>query len=1249
MDFFTINRRENKGGAVTLYPNFLTKRSEDLMIKGKDFYAVWDEERGLWSRDEYDVQRLVDAELAKAAKETPESVNVAYMLNFESNSWSQFRLYTQKLGDNSHPLDEKLIFSNQRTNKKDYATKKLPYPLSDGDCPSWDILLSTLYKPEDRRKIEWAIGSIVKGDSKYIQKFLVFYGPSGTGKSTVLNIIQRLFEGYVAMFDAKALGSNNNSFSTEVFKNNPLVAIQHDGDLSRIEDNTKLNSIISHEDMVVNEKFKASYTARFNAFLFMGTNQPVRISDAKSGLIRRLIDVEPSGAKLDFDIYQAAMNKIDFELGAIASHCLRVYEKLGRTYYDDYRPIEMMYKTDHVLNFVSDHYDIFSSQPYTSVRQAYSMYKEFCNEYGIDYPMSRQRFQSELGNYFGEFHDRYNDGNDIQRAVFTGFDMEKVMPKSFERNKTPTIDLREQESIFDLEFSECPAQLTKEDGTPRYRWDSVKTTLGDIDTKELHYVKIPKNHIVIDFDIKDSNGEKDLDANLEAAQEWPSTYTEVSKSGRGLHLHYWYDGDVDILDPIYAPGIEVKVFKGNASLRRKRYLCNNLPFATINSGLPTKEKKVKATEDQMVKSEKGLRSLIERNLRKEIHPGTKPSVEFIKKILDDAYESGLEYDVTDMRAKILIFAQGSTNHSLAMMNLVKDMKFKSEDISSNASKLDDASPAKNDDRLVFFDVEVYPNLFVVVWKYEGDAEPVRMINPSPQDIEALFSMKLVGFNNRRYDNHILYGRYMGYNNEALYKLSQKIVNNDRNALFGGAYGISYADIYDFSSKKQGLKKFELDLGINHVEMEIPWDEPVADNMVDTVVEYCVNDVMATEAVFNARRADFVARQILADLSGLTVNDTTQRHTAQIIFEGDREASKQFVYTDLSELFPGYIFDAGKSTYRDEEVGEGGYVYAEPGLYSNVAVLDIASMHPTSIEQLNLFGKYTENFSDLKKARVAIKHGDYEHARQMLNGKLAPYLKEESDAKDLSYALKIVINIVYGLTSAKFNNPFRDIRNKDNIVAKRGALFMIDLKHAVQEKGYQVIHIKTDSIKIPNADKDIIDFVTEFGKKYGYDFEIENTYDKICLVNNAVYIARDGEHWDAVGAEFQHPYVFKTLFTGEEVVFDDYCETKEVKQGSIYIDLDYDKPMALNDGDRMIFVGRTGRFTPVKEGYNGGILYRVKDGKAYAVTGTKNYLWAKATVAEEYGMDAIDTSYAESLASDAKKKINSFGKFEDLFE
>ena len=141
-------------------------------------------------------------------------------------------------------------------------------------------------------------------------------------------------------------------------------------------------------------------------------------------------------------------------------------------------------------------------------------------------------------------------------------------------------------------LSSYPAQYTKDDGTPQKRWSDVTTTLSDIDTRELHYVKVPENHIVIDFDLKDDDGNKDLEKNLEAASLWPETYTEVSKSGEGVHLHYIYDGDVSQLSNVYSEGIEVKVYKGNSSLRRKLTKCNDHEVSSITGGLPLKEKKV---------------------------------------------------------------------------------------------------------------------------------------------------------------------------------------------------------------------------------------------------------------------------------------------------------------------------------------------------------------------------------------------------------------------------------------------------------------------------------------------------------------------------------------------------------------------------------------------------------------------------------------------------------------------------------
>ena len=727
-------------------------------------------------------------------------------------------------------------------------------------------------------------------------------------------------------------------------------------------------------------------------------------------------------------------------------------------------------------------------------------------------------------------------------------------------------------------------------------------------------------------------GEKSYRKNLEEAKKWPLTYGELSKSGNGIHLHYIYEGDVDQLSRLYAPDIEVKIFTGKSSLRRQLSKCNDVPIATINSGLPLKGDK-KVVNFEAVKSEKGLRSLIVKNLKKEIHPGTKPSVDFILKILDDAYDSGLNYDITDMRPDILAFASKSTNHAEYCIKLVNKMKFKSEEISKSVDS--------KEGKLIFYDVEVFPNLFVIVYKAEGK-DPVKMINPTPTDVEELLKFRLVGFNCRRYDNHILYARLMGYNNLQLYNQSQRIINGSKNAFFGEAYNISYADVYDFSSKKQSLKKFEIELGIHHQELGMRWDEPVPEDKWDLVADYCINDVIATEAVFKARKGDFVAREVLAELSGLSINDTTRLHATKIIFGDDRKPP--LVYTDLSEIFPGYTFKDGHSSYMGEDPGEGGYVYAEPGMYGNVALLDIASMHPTSIIELNMFGPYTEKFKEIVEARLAIKHKDINRAKKMLNGSLEKYLGSDKQMDALASALKIVINSVYGYTTANFENPFRDTRNIDNIVAKRGALFMINLKHEVQKKGFVVAQIKTDSIKIPDATPEIIEFVTEYGKKYGYNFEHEATYDRMCLVNDAVYIAKyqDSGKWTATGTQFQVPYVFKTLFSKEEIEFKDLCETKTVSS-ALYLDMNEKLP---EDEHNYKFVGKAGLFCPIKKGKGGGLLMREKDGKYYAATGTKGFRWLESEMVATLKKEKdIDERYYKKLVDEAIKTISDHGDYE----
>ena len=366
-------------------------------------------------------------------------------------------------------------------------------------------------------------------------------------------------------------------------------------------------------------------------------------------------------------------------------------------------------------------------------------------------------------------------------------------------------------------------------------------------------------------------------------------------------------------------------------------------------------------------------------------------------------------------------------------------------------------------------------------------------------------------------------------------------------------------------------------------------------------------------------------------------------------------------------FPGYEFVKladGKyhNMFRGTDVGYGGYVFAQPNFYGNVVTLDVGNMHGASIDELNKFGKHTQRYRDIRNARMAIKHHDFEAAKNMLDGKLAPYLSDEKNADDLQKALKLILNSTYGIAAATFENPLKDPRDTNNIIALRGALFMRTLQDEVRDRGFTVAHIKTDSIKIPDATPEIINFVIDFGKKYGYEFEHESTYEKMCLVNDAVFIAKytspekcqemygyvpskNAKHpneWTATGTQFQVPYVFKTLFSHEKIEFSDTCETKSVTT-AMYLDMNEDLPEGEHN---YVFVGRVGQFTPIKPGCGGGELLRYKDGKYSSVTGAKGYRWLESeAVRAMHKEDCVDKSYYTKLVDAAVDTIRKYVDFD----
>lgn len=1325
-------------------PTFIVKSSiKDIMTRGGVFYAIFDEETGYWTKSKPRAIELIDKQVREyAAKDAgPEAMadtvhgpSIQYMADSSNMLSTQFDRFCKTMGDNWVALDQKMIFSNTEVKKHDYASKSLDYPLSESPTPYYDALCSVLYSPDEQEKWEWAVGAMISGEQNKIQKMFAFYGEPGTGKSTVISKIfaEQIFGGlemgYAVKFEANNVVGGD-SFGTDFLENDSVLVYDDDAELGIINCRSTLNKIISHESIRVNCKFKAPFMTKSNCMIFVGSNDPIQLSP-NSGMKRRLIDIRPTGVLVDPDTYDVCIEHIPFEKSGIAWKCLQVYKTKGRHYYDHYVAEDMLNRTSPFHNFVTE--NVMQLKDGVSLAKAYDLYVAYADACKFKNIVVRYKFRDTLKLYF----DSYDD------ARFEGFKWEKI---GRERPKAVSIDISSwlnfncSESLFDKEYSDMPAQYANEEGLPEIKWDNVKTKLKDIDTSKLHYVKMPIEHIIIDFDIKGEDGNKSFEKNYEAASKFPPTYAELSKSGCGIHLHYIYTGgDPTELSRMFDDNVEVKVFSGNSSLRRCVTMCNDLLIASLASGLPIKE--VKGGKDVLdekgFKNETKLKHTIVKAMRNceagpdfgKIMPNLTPShkctIDFIDMLLKDAYRSGQTYDARDLQQTVINFALASTNKSEYCLDLVSNMHFCSKDIEDAENPIDTPDYIPDDGReIAFFDVEIAPSYkqyveyceknsveinpdipkdtpahFLVCYKLKDKDGVIKMLDPKPEDVEKMFKYGLIGFNNRSYDNHMCYAASQGYSPEELYELNTKIMdkNLSRKAKFGQAYNLSKTDIYDYASSanKKSLKKFEIELSIKHLEWDRPWYEPIPNNRLKDWCEYCSNDVVSTEIVHNHLEEDYEARQILAKLAGGTENDTTNTLTTKLLTDGVKDPQKNYIYTDLSTIFPGYRYDpkgipkeeystepgtkvsTRKSIYMGEDPSEGGFANCpQPGVYFNVGLMDVASMHPHSAIALKIFGEeITKKFEALVEGRVSIKHirkiGDDAYnaainymetlkpgAGQIIIDILAGL---EGDAlkkkcKAIANALKTAINSVYGLTSAKFDNALRDPNNIDNIVAKYGALFMITLKHAVQEMGYTVVHIKTDSIKIANFDDKIKKFVMDFGKKYGYTFEHEATYDRICIVDDAQYVAYEVEadeepldgtkfdengkclnapFWTVTGAKFADPYLFKTMFTHEEITTADYAETKAVSDAAIHL-------LYPDGGDK--FVGRIGSFICTTDG---GKLMRVQGNKVSAVTGTKDYLWTE-TESVMTNPERINKDYYRANIDEAIATINQYYDFDQF--
>lgn len=135
-------------------------------------------------------------------------------------------------------------------------------------CPNaYDILLRAIMDPVDRDYLESFIGHICLGDYDNVPKYTVLYGEAGTGKSTILKVLVRIF------------GEGKISYSSEMAKlaHSPIVII-HDGDADKIIDETNnVYSLSRTKFFIATNKLPNYWEPTARVLSMTGERIPVKI------------------------------------------------------------------------------------------------------------------------------------------------------------------------------------------------------------------------------------------------------------------------------------------------------------------------------------------------------------------------------------------------------------------------------------------------------------------------------------------------------------------------------------------------------------------------------------------------------------------------------------------------------------------------------------------------------------------------------------------------------------------------------------------------------------------------------------------------------------------------------------------------------------------------------------------------------------------------------------------------------------
>lgn len=427
----------------------------------------------------------------------------------------------------------------------------------------------------------------------------------------------------------------------------------------------------------------------------------------------------------------------------------------------------------------------------------------------------------------------------------------------------------------------------------------------------------------------------------------------------------------------------------------------------------------------------------------------------------------------------------------------------------------------------FYDCEVFSHdYFFVFMNIDKSIDKIFKFPIDSNELKHYIKFKtLVAYNNYSYDDYILSAAMQDVKAEDMKTISDRLINGYE------SYVQLDTNINSLDCMRQlisfpSLKMLEGNLGQNIYESPIPFDldRKLTDSEYKMALDYCCNDVKAAIDVFKLRyNSYFVPRNYLYNLliqqkpnkdSFYTKRSNTTTMSTHLLTDkateqwskcriNPREYDKVPQEVSSNWLKVNFNGELPKKSvkYTDFDCnlvfGSGG-LHGVPvekrNKYNDVNVLDVASMYPNLLINLNALEDSTEQFTEIVKTRLKA--------------------KREGD-KVTAEALKLIINSTYGLLGAKYGNLTNVLASRTTCFSGQIALY--DLCKKLYENGNKIINVNTDGVFFTGSNFDWVK--KEWEQEYNLELELDH-FDHLYQKDVSNYVAWDtgGKHIKAKGGD-----------------------------------------------------------------------------------------------------------------------------------